>query len=288
MARREPGTTLVEVLVVLALMGVLAAGLLAFLAAGLGTARRVAGSLAAQRSLRRALAELSDDLQEAGLRIPCRPAPPPRFRIEPARPVPGPGDALWAQALTLSKDVVLPGRARLGAALPLADPPDLARWVDVVAERRARLRPGDVLLVEDGHWEGARVAVAGDLAPGRPARLLLGALEPGQPAFRHGHGLDAPVAFLRPGRLIHYGVANRGGIPCLVRLEAEGPEEPDWARLRGSGAARVVAGPVAGFRVDLPRGPGAPLPPLVRVTVEAGAPRRTAVLVRAPRNARPP
>ena len=311
MTDRAKGHTLVELLLALCLLAILAAGVLRFLAAGLGAVARAQASLAAQRSLRRATAQLSGELAEMGFFVPCRSLAlvRPGFQLAQGRPLqelhgrtltppaPGGGGA-FGDELTLLKDEVLPGGATLALAPQTGAGPTCT--VTVASRGACRIHPGDLLLVEDGRWEAARVLARADLAPGRNVEVPAGALE-GTPVFRKEHAPGAPVTFLRPLRVVQYRLVHlRKGrtVPCapaLVRLETSCEAAPgaiDWAALLRGGtdaqaSVRVVAEGVHGFRVDLPRGPGAGLPPLVRVTLRAQGPAgpvREASFLCAPRH----
>lgn len=282
MTERARGHTLVEVIVALGLAALLLCALMGYLRAGLGALERGGQALSAQRSLRRALAELDEDLLEMGCRVPCRAeATPALFQLAKDRPVRSlagkdgaPGSGLRTDELSLRKDVFLPGGVVLAAPVLPQEPAAPQAWVDLTAERNAALHPGDLVLVEDGRWEGGVVAEPATLSPGRTVAVRLSPLA-GPPVFSQVHDRGAPAACLHPLRLIQYRLAllpGRG--TALVRLETDGP-------------ARFIAEGITRFEVDLPLGAGDPVPPLVRVTLEArrgSGPRREATLVRAPRN----
>ena len=260
------GHTLVELLVALCLVALLTAGLLGLLGSVVGVLDRTRAALGAQRSLRRAQDQLQDDLLEAGFFLPCRRAgAEPRFLA-------------GAADLTLTKDEVLPEPALLATAVRVAAP-GLPQVVPA-GERKLKLLPGDLVVVEDGRWEGARVVDRVELLPGRPAQVRLASLEgEGAPAFRHDHEPGAPVTLARPRR-VHYRLAG----PTLVRVETDPAGAVDWGELvrRGGPSVRIVAPGLTGFAVELPRGPGGGVPPLVRITLKAG-PRQLTFLC-APRN----
>ncbi|WP_306600157.1 hypothetical protein [Geothrix sp. 21YS21S-2] len=207
-----------------------------------------------RRGLRRAADQLSDDLQEAGFQVPCG-APPG----EPALAQGSSGD------LIIIMDEVVPVRGHLCAPLPVGDPVPLSRRVRLSAEGRVRLVAGDVLLVEDGAWEGLRLAGPLELQP-REVGEGIGTVLEGEVPRAHGDG--APVSFLRP---LHRVVWRLEGSLLVRRCGEE----------RG----RVLADRVAAFRVDL----GAP--PAALVTLEARGPageRCALTLTRVPRNGAPP
>ncbi|BDU73366.1 PilW family protein [Mesoterricola silvestris] len=249
----ERGHSLVELVVAMLLVLCVAAGLLRFLGACLGSATRTVEGVELRRNLRRALEQVSDDLQEAGFQVPCRASPG------------GPGLTSGPSALVLVKDRVLPGRGRLCAPLPVGDPAPLSRRVRVGADRRVRLQAGDVLLVEDGAWEGLRLTGPLVLEAGREGEGIVEALE-GEVPRTHGEGVG--VAFLRPS--------------CRVAYRLEGGR---LVRRCGEDTPRVLADRLVAFRVD----PGRP--PAVAVTLEALGPaggRCALTLARVPRNGGPP
>ena len=250
----ERGHSLVELAVSLCLFVCLTAGLLRFLGACYGILGRTLERVELRRGLRRAADQLSDDLQEAGFQVPCR-APPGGPSL-----VQGPsGD------LIIIKDEVVPVRGRLCAALPVGDPVPFSRRVRLSAEGRVRLAAGDVLLVEDGAWEGLRLAGPLELQPREVGEGIGTALE-GEVPRAHGEG--APVGFLRPLRRVTW------------RLEGT-----QLVRRCGEERGQVLADRVSGFGVDL----GAP--PAVAVTLEARGPageRCALTLTRVSRNGPPP
>lgn len=257
MTDRGRGYTLVELLVSLCLLVLVAAGLLRFLGACFGTLARVVERVELRRGLRRALDRVSDDVQEAGFHVPCRAPPGLPFLERGAR-----GE------LVLIKDEVLHGQGWLCAPLPLEDAAPRAR---IVASARVRLRKGDVLLVEDGAWEGLRLEEPLDLTPRVPGE---GAVTPLDGEARRGHGEGAPVSFLRPLRRVTYRLEGTS----LVRRSGDPLEKED---------VTVLADHLETFRVDLPRGEGGGIPIWAVVTLEARGPRgeRCALtLARAPRN----
>jgi prepilin-type N-terminal cleavage/methylation domain-containing protein len=242
------GYSLVELLVALGLAALLALGLLRFLAGSLQALERVQASLSAQRSLRRGLDELADEVREAGFRVPFPGAGSQRPPLTVVRNQPVKGTELRADELTLVADGVLPGGGSL--AEPLA--PGRPAQVALTAVHRTRLEAGDVVLVEDGHWEALAVTGPVDLVPGRVGVVdVTGLGEPGS------HGSGAPVTFLRPGRHVTYALAldRKASGPALVRLESPG-------------SRRVVAPNVSAFRVE-----EVPATPLVRLTLEASGGR---------------
>lgn len=264
------GATLLEFLVALGATALLVLGAVRFLAGALQAAGRVEGSLEAQRSLRRAVDMLSDDVLEGGLRIPYPGAAPPGppFTLERDRPLrvskgyqPTAREAFMrADELTILKDQVLPGQARLAAPFSA----DTQATVTLVAEGRMRPRRGDLLVVEDGRWEAYRVEVPADLEPGRPGSLGVLPSEGGAGA----HTAGTPVLLVRPQVPVTYALALPG--PSLARIEG------------GEGGTQRLAAPqIQAFAVELP----GPSPGRVRLTLEAGGQvRRTAILVLAPRN----
>lgn len=271
MNERKGGATLVELLVALALTAVVSAGAAAFMASGFRAIVRVGGALAAQRALRRAAADLEDDVREAGFFVPCRPAPGGHGlvlrRDLPVRGVAG--AALDTDELELRKDMVLPARARLAEGIPADDPAVAGRRLSLAVDSRVRLEAGDLIVAEDGRWEAWRIQAGAALAPGGSANLPVEPLEQG-PARSHEAG--TPLALVRPDRLVRYRLeAGPGGRPALVR------------RVSGEREARVVAERVEQFRVDL-------APPQVRITLKAsgrGLPApRPLVVVASPRTPR--
>jgi len=266
---RDGGHSLVELLVALCLLAVLAAGLLRLLGGVLGALGRARASLEVRRSLAFALDFLSDDVQEAGFRVPCR-APPggPLCIVLRARP--------GEDQLVIYKDVMLAGRGHLACPLPSGDPPPLSRKVRLLAQERVKLQPGDMLLMEDGRWEGLCLEGPLDLAPRVPGEAVVSSLE-GSP---QDHGEGAPVGFLRPWRRIVWRVVAGSG---LVREEGPGAEPTSgWAV-----AECRIFRHVTRFRVETPLGEGAGRPPLVELTLGGQGPlglRRELTLARAPRN----
>lgn len=271
MNERKGGATLVELLVALALTAVVSAGLAAFMASGFRAIVRVGGALAAQSALRRAAADLEDDVREAGFFVPCRPAPGGHGlvlrRDLPVRGVAG--AVLRTDELELRKDLVLPARARLAEGILADDPAAAGRRLCLAVESRVRLEAGDLIVAEDGRWEAWRIQAGEALAPGGSANLPVEPLEQG-PSRSHEAG--TPLALVRPDRLVCYRLeAGPGGRPALVR------------RVGGEREARVVAERVEQFRVDL-------VPPQVRISLKAsgrGLPApRPLVVVASPRTPR--
>jgi hypothetical protein len=275
MATRERGVTLVELLVGLAVQAFVLAGTVILLQAALAALARV------QASLRRGLAVLSDDLQEIGFRVPLGDPPPgwPGLRLEKAE---------GGDKLSFLKDEVLPGEARLGADC------DGEGRVTLVASRRIRLQPGDLLCIEDARWEAVRVRREQLLEPGRQATVSVESPEGAEVrAPQEPHGAGVPLSLVRPNRRVRYAlVPETGGANLLVRQETSGAFGGPGAGRQGA-SERVLAAGLASFRVDLPRGAGAGFPPLVRVVLESGnreakgplaRPPRQVTLVRAPRN----
>ena len=128
---RTSGHSLVELLVAMGLLAILAAGLLRLLAAFGATRARLEATLAVQRSLRLAAEMLTDDLQEAGFRVPCRAGDPlPALALARDQRIPACRDPALAggpardppprlgEVLTVVKDEVLPGALALASDLP--------------------------------------------------------------------------------------------------------------------------------------------------------------------------
>ena len=245
---RGPGYSLMELLVALGLAALLALGLLRFLAGSLQALEGVQASLAAQRSLRRALEALADEVREAGFHVPFPGAEPPGLPLSVIHDQPVRGTGLKADELTLVTDEVLPGGGILAEALEPGRPAEVA----ITAIQRTRLEAGDVVLAEDGHWEALAVTGPVDLAPGRVGVVAIAGL--GEP---FGHGSGVPVTFLRPRRRVTYALAldRRASGPALVRLDRQG-------------SRRQVAPDVSAFRVE-----ELPATPLVRLTLEASGGR---------------
>jgi len=303
---RASGHSLVELLVALGLVAILGAGLLRIVAAfGRGLARLQA-DLEAQRSLRWAAALLSDDLQEAGFRVPCRAGDPaPGLAVDRGLPVPVCPDPVLSggpardppprtgDVLTLVRDAILPGRLELAVDLPFPDLPAGFLRIALRADRPMRLQSGDLLVVEDAGWEAARLEGPQELRPGRTGQaLVVGLGEGGSGVFARAHAEGAPVRVVRPGLVVRYGLVLLGPgpagavRPALARLEAgPGPVRGPLQLPRGGPRTRVEG--IAGFRVDGPVAPGGP----VRVHLEAracgagGCLHRTLTLARVPRNA---
>ena len=148
------GFTLVELLVAMALLGALMVGMARVFAGGLQACAGVHEALAAQRTLRCAMARITDDLYGMGYFFPppgTRPIPVAAsalpalqsgFMLVPDQPrwkeaggsfvAPRPGedpfepDDKKADELSFVLDEVLPARGALAAAIPAAAPADPA------------------------------------------------------------------------------------------------------------------------------------------------------------------
>jgi prepilin-type N-terminal cleavage/methylation domain-containing protein len=301
----RPGFALAEVLVALAVAGLLLAGIVRVQVAALEGAGRVNRALAARRGVDWALARLSGDLELAGhlLPLPGRtlpPAPaaigwPGGWRLLPGGAAEGPES--WGE-LVFAYDRPLPAPVRLAEAVPEGAGPAVLL---VRAPRSLRLRAGDLLLVPGQRLGWAAVAEDADLDPGRTVPVVLeGGLESGGPAGARPAG--TLLHALRPGRLVCFRVVRLGpgnvpapgGEPCLVRLETACPpdgREPRWQDgwKKGSGIRREVlvrgvtrfratfapAGErrPAAFLVELAAGgpaPGAPAAGFLRVALRHG------------------
>ena len=281
------GFTLVEILVALALISVLMAGMAKVFAAGLEAGAGVQEGLYAQRSLRSAMARVSDDVRCLGYFFP-----PPGMRPLPvaASALPGlqsafmllPDQPLWK---SLGASFVLPGPGDdpfeapgrkvdelsfvLDHPLPvggtLVEPvPEAPYRISVSADRPLSLEAGDLVWVEDVRFQCARVAEAVSLPGGFPAAVPVVPLE-GTPALA-SHAAGRRVGFVRPLQVLRLAVVYlrlRGttlpeACPCLVRFETPYPADqavPRWAELLARpqtlpGSAVVLAENVTGFRVD--------------------------------------
>jgi len=262
MARNDQGGhSLVELMVAMAILGVMATGALRYLSANLWALGRAGQAIGAQRSLRRAMEELSEEVQGAGFRVPCRTEEKARPWLALARNQPLAGTAWRTDELTLVRDRVLPGEARLAASIPLEEPPPLSWRIEVLAERRTALRAGDLAVVEDAPWEGLRVLDAADLVPRRPGTLRVESL--GRPG---AHAKGAPVVFVRPQEAVRFAL-----------IPTEGEAMPSLARFEGEEPVRIVAGRITRFQVDVSS------PNVVAITLEATG-GRSLTLARAPRN----
>lgn len=267
--RRPPsGFSLAEVLVSVALLGLLLGGMAQVFQAGLGSWGRVNRSLTARRGLRWALDRLGEDLRLAGHRFPPpepdgRPEPGGAIRLLRERPIrtqdggalaPRDGWGATADELSFTLDEPVPVRAVLVRAVPGPE-------VRLRSGQGARILPGDLLVVEDDPVETARVAREAHLAPGAEARVPVD----GGAGFRFPHAPGRRVQVVRPRQVVRYAVAGlRLGlgppepVPCLVRFTAPAPPgggDPPWdgvlARLWGlEGRWEVVAERVSGFRAE--------------------------------------
>lgn len=294
--RSRAGFSLVELLVAVAILGVLMAGLAQVLAGSLEGCNRVRDGLAAQRTLRWAARALDTDLHMAGFVFP---APGSRFRapepggiacrLLPAQPIlkvvrgavrplaagdaPSP-ERLRCDVLGLVMDQLQPVEGTL--AVPMAgrgepgpvpwEPPPLSAQAVICLGQPCRLQAGDLLWVAGERFECARV-----LAPTAVRGGVPGAVTVGPGAFAWPHAAGARVGLVRPGRVVHLTVAYlplpgaERLVPCLVRLEAPGPWDPaePWSRaLEGwterSEAAVILAEQVTGFQVELATDAGWP------------------------------
>jgi prepilin-type N-terminal cleavage/methylation domain-containing protein len=253
------GYALAEVLVALALAGLLLAGTVQVYVAGMDHANRVGQALAARRGVDWALARLAADLELAGhlLPLPGRTLPempatlgwPGGWRLIPGGPDPtGPGRVPgWAE-LALVCDRPVPASLVLAEATT-----EGAGTVLVRAHRSLRLRAGDLLLAPGERLGWAAVAADADLLPGRTAAV---ALEPAPAAsgWAQARPAGTPLDVLRPARLVRFAVVPLGprnrpdpaGEPCLVRFEipcpADGREPPwhrGWGRTGDAPGARI-------------------------------------------------
>lgn len=253
-AMNDRGHSLLELVISLCLFVCLAAGLLRFLGACFGTLARAVERVELRRELRKAMDQLSDDIQQAGFRVPCLAAPEgPSLTL-------GPGGEL-----SLVRDELLSMEGRLCAPLPNEDPVPLSRRVCLTANARVRMRKGDVLLLEDGALEGLQLEGPLDLQPREVGEVVVTA-PIGEPPRAHEAG--ATVHFCRTLSRVIY------------RLEAA-----SLVCRHDAGEVRVLVGHCAQFRVDLGT------QPVVVVTLEArgrAGERCTGTLVRVSRNGLPP
>jgi len=303
-ARGRSGFSLLELLVALALAGILLGGMVRVCLASLDSWSRVNQELAAQRALRWALDRMAEDLRLAGHRFP----PPEGPVAAGAGPI---GELRTADELCLVLDLPEPVRVALAQACG-ADPapgaaPTPVPAVRVRAARALRLRPGDLLLAPGARFEIAAVARATRLPAGQATTVPLAA-GGGAPGFTARHPAGTEVQVIRPLRVVRYavvrlppdpGAGSAEAVPCLVRFEADCPRDgtaPRWDRMLSGRPGRgweVLARHVAAFRVDF----AADAPPgfrdaaaLVQVRLELRCPTlgdrppRGQTLVVAPRN----
>jgi prepilin-type N-terminal cleavage/methylation domain-containing protein len=244
----ERGHSLVEVLAALALLGLLAAAALRWLAPALDALGRAGASIAAQRSLRRAQEALRADLLEAGFAVPF-PGRVPLAAVELPR----------EGGLVIRRDEVLQGEGVLGEATGEA-PVLVLAW-----DRPLRLEGLEWAGV-GGAWEALPLRAPADLAPGVRTEVRVGAV----PA---PHRAGAPVVLLRPDRTVTYRLGRTRAGRGLLRGDG--------------GGERLAARGITAFETVLrPGGPGRP--PLVEVRLEAGnppGPRRETRFGCAPRSA---
>ena len=306
--RRPPsGFSLAEVLVSLALLGLLLGGMAQVFRAGLGSWGRINRSLTARRGLRWALDRLGEDLRLAGHRFPPpepdgRPEPGSAIRLLRERPIrtqdggalaPRDGWEATADELSFTLDEPVPVRAVLARAVPGPE-------VRLRSGQGARILPGDRLVVEDDPVETARVAREAHLAPGAEARVPV---DEGA-GFRCPHAPGRRVQVVRPRQVVRYAVAGLRldlgppePVPCLVRFTAPAPPgggDPPWDGVAGPAVGpggEVGGGGGAGQRVPGGGLPGRAVPDLggdlragARGSLRRDSPRHALALVAASRN----
>ena len=310
--RARPGFSLVELLVAVAILGVLMAGLGQVLAGSMQAFATVREGLELQRTLRWAIQELDGDLRAAGLLFPppwLRPMPqaagggpglpqacawwpdqPLRQWSEGAlAPLPSGADPLapaggTSDVLALVLDRPLPVEGVLAADVPGPG----AEGIQVCLDGPCQLEAGDLVWVAGDRFECAVVPAPLVLAGQTPEALpVRPALAPGGPAFLWPHAEGAWVGLVRPLRMVRLAVvymalAGAGPrVPCLVRFESsyQAPDPMDpWAGLEeGPGTPVVLAERVTALKVDPPLDPAEPLgsgrvPGVIRVHLETRSP----------------
>jgi prepilin-type N-terminal cleavage/methylation domain-containing protein len=271
--------SLLELLVAVALLGILTAGMARAFLGGLQASVRVNDTLAAQRTLRWSLEMIADDLRMLGYLFPPRPLPvaasadPGRqsaLMVIPEQPIKKERAGVFAP-LAAAEDPFEPADRRVDELSFVSDRPlEVRGWLAaptpgpeaaeaplvIRAERKLRLEAGDLLVIEDTPVATSQVLARVDLrgTGGEPVRVRPA---PGE------HRAGCRVRFLRPLRVVRFAVvalplegAGRPLVPCLMRFEAGYPADqsvPAWAGLvrRGSARAVIIAEQVTGFQVDL-------------------------------------
>ena len=302
--RARSGFSLVELLVAVAILAMLMAGLGQVLAGSLQALATVREGLATQRTLRWAIQEVDADLRGMGLLFP-----PPWLRPMPASGLPQPCSGWPGQPLMKWADGKL---VPLKAGEDPAEAPEASgRTSDVLAlvldrplplggvlaagilglspggeivvrlEGPCRLEAGDLVWVAGDRFECAVVRAPVVLAGHVPEAIpIQPALAVAGPAFAWDHGAGVRVGLVRPLRMVRLAVVYlslagaRPPVPCLVRFEssyrAPDPVFP-WAGLEeGLEPPTLLAERVTALRIDLDGIQD--LPAVIRVELETRSP----------------
>lgn len=281
------GFSLVELLVAMALMGVLMAGMLRIFASHMQNLSMSNELIGAQRSNRWALGQLSDDFQSAGNFFPVRDVvsyvmtgTELPFAILPNKTLTVTNNTgLGTASQTLSSangyqldevqfllDLPSDFTATVGTAITgINQSGVLATSVQVnfPGSTRTQVKAGDFVMFLDSNWEMAMLsadpAADGTLSfetdPAKAAGVSTGLSYP--------HAVGAEVVFIRPYQLVKYSVEaialdpsdTTVTIPCLVRRQTSYPTSGTvtWSSV----SRTIIAENVEGFKVDLSMDGGA-------------------------------
>jgi type II secretory pathway pseudopilin PulG len=304
---------MVELLVALTILGVLMGGMARVFTASLTSFARASEMITAQRALRTTVDLISDDIQMIGYVFPpmnlrgvtvaasnlttlqsglmlipgqaIKKLSSGAFVTRLATEDPFEPTTKTVDELSFVMDVPLPGATTLKGVIKSLTPtvvdasietndPAASNLVTVNASQAMALQAGDLLLVQDTHFEFAKVVNAISLAAGVDTAVTVTPYNnaaSGSASFNFLHVVGSQVSFVRPLRVVRYAVVylaledagnpdNPGGlVPCLVRFETSYPATqatPNWAGLLVrpatlAGTATIIAQNVTGFTVDL-------------------------------------
>lgn len=285
------GFSLVEMLVALVFTAFLMSGMAKVFQASVRNYNAVNETIAAQRTNRWALDQVSDDISQAGLVFPDRVLPtmvtagseslfsitPPVAaglvvkRISDTNPALTENETIFADTLQFFTDVPLPvsgtwKTATDGETLKAdgtsTSAPTKAE-ITFTLGTEADLRSGDVMVILDsgelGSWEHPLIE-----GPANPVVFLTDATKIAQytatlisPGITLAHPADVPVYFIRPAQLVNYSVQAVALDPAhpdvtLPCLVRQQTNYPTSGTVDWTKVAtQIIAENVEGFRVDL-------------------------------------